>query len=133
METQYGKWKVISREGTNWLCECECGTQKRIRKYNLLHKLTRQCKTCAYASRKKPHSPMLKTSFLTITYEGITLTVVQWAMWLNISSCLLYKQLKQHVPEQEVFSTLRKRYVGKVVLATRLKRVVNKIKKLQAL
>lgn len=43
---KYASWKVIGKEGKNWICECDCGT---IKKMTRLHSLTNseKCRECA--------------------------------------------------------------------------------------
>lgn len=52
----FGKWIVIDEADprTNasgvvfyWLCQCECGNQREVSQFNLLHARSRQCKSCA--------------------------------------------------------------------------------------
>lgn len=50
----HGKWTVVSGPSSGsashrkWLCRCECGTQKEVREYYLIHSKSTQCRKCAH-------------------------------------------------------------------------------------
>lgn len=52
---KFGRWTVIRFAGIresggvktkNYLCRCECGVEKEVRKGNLLNELSTQCSEC---------------------------------------------------------------------------------------
>ena len=48
---RFGNWKVLERRSNgNWLCQCDCGTQKIIRTSNLVRGATKSC-GCARPDR----------------------------------------------------------------------------------
>lgn len=41
---RFGKWTVLSKsEDRMWLCQCECGTVRKVNGDNLRHGLTQSC------------------------------------------------------------------------------------------
>lgn len=92
METQYGKWKVINQEGTNWLCECACGVRKKIYKYNLLSGRSTQCKACATRDVNKRKTPKTPKS---IEFMGVTMPIAEWAKKLGYRTKCLSSRLKR--------------------------------------
>ncbi len=54
---KYGRLTVLSRTGNRqWLCACECGNQKPVRKANLLNGTTRSCGCFAREATSKRNS-----------------------------------------------------------------------------
>lgn len=41
--TRYGRMTVLSGEGVHLTCQCDCGTIKKVSRYNLIHGITKSC------------------------------------------------------------------------------------------
>lgn len=62
---RYGKWEVIDRDGVKWLCRCDCGTEKRVYKYDLLRGKSKNCgcvKWAKIADRNRHSATHKKTN-----------------------------------------------------------------------
>lgn len=51
-QNRVGRWRILDREGARWLCQCDCGTKKRVLKYSLKAGDTRSCGCLREEQRK---------------------------------------------------------------------------------
>ena len=58
---QFGLWTVVKmaargkKRETQWLCRCQCGTERVISTYDLQHGRTHGCIKCAYKEGRAGH------------------------------------------------------------------------------
>ena len=52
-----GKWTIIgdSIPNAGYLCKCDCGTEKRVKKYYLINNKSKQCSNCRYEELWRKH------------------------------------------------------------------------------
>lgn len=43
-KSDFGRWSVLDRSGEKWLCQCVCGTFKRVYKYDLIKGKSTGCR-----------------------------------------------------------------------------------------
>lgn len=91
---RFGKLTVMEREGTNkykqalWKCACSCGKETILSTSTLKSGCTKSC-GCL---RKNPR---LWKGDYTVTYNGRTQTVSEWAEEMGMNYFTLYRRLQR--------------------------------------
>lgn len=54
---RFGMWEVVSKHGTkgHFLCRCDCGVSRRIRRADLTRGKTRMCRQCSVSVTNQTH------------------------------------------------------------------------------
>ncbi len=93
---RFGKLTVTNREGTNthrqalWKCACSCGNETIVSTSTLKSGNTKSCGCLMKAEKHR----LWKGDF-TITHNGRTQTVSEWAEEVGISYFTLYRRLQR--------------------------------------
>ena len=108
---KYGRLTVLGCEGYRiqnnggkrwyWKCKCDCGNETVVRGDCLRTGNTTSCGCYCQETRKKnkrfmidPTLNMAEQISKTITYNGVTRTVTEWAEFLGMSYSTLWKRIK---------------------------------------
>jgi hypothetical protein len=69
-EMRYGKWTIVEEGSLYVICECDCGTRKRLRRRNVVSGRSRSCRSCsgrdAAIRRRKSCAPRTQHPLYTI-------------------------------------------------------------------
>lgn len=93
---RFGKLTVMERDGVNkhrqalWKCACSCGNEVTVSTSTLKSGNTKSCGCLTHINK-----PRLWKGDYTITYNGRTQTVSEWAEEVGISYFTLYRRLSR--------------------------------------
>lgn len=93
---RFGKLTVMERNGINkhrqalWKCACSCGNETVLSTSTLKSGNTKSCGCLIHQSH-----PRLWKGDYTITYNGKTQTVSEWAEEMGINYFTLYRRLQR--------------------------------------
>lgn len=93
---QFGKLTVIARHGTNehrqalWRCACSCGGETVLPTSALKSGGTKSCGCLAHQAKSRSWR-----GDYTVTYNGKTQTVSEWAEEVGINYFTLYRRLER--------------------------------------
>lgn len=93
---RFGKLTVMERAGTNkhrqamWKCACSCGGEKIVSTSSL-----KSCSVKSCGCLLKKYHPRLWKGDYTITHDGKTQTVSEWAEEVGLNYFTLYRRLSR--------------------------------------